>query len=62
MNKRMIGQNKLEMSELGYGCMGLNHHRGPAKGPKGNDACRSSGLSTGDHNVRHRGSLRSVYK
>lgn len=34
MKKRMIGQNKLEMSELGYGCMGLNHHRGPAKDPK----------------------------
>ncbi|MBO0410444.1 aldo/keto reductase [Enterococcus hulanensis] len=34
MKKRIIGQNKLEMSELGYGCMGLNHHRGPAKDPK----------------------------
>ena len=34
MKTRIIGQGKLHMSELGYGCMGLNHHRGPAKDPK----------------------------
>ncbi|MDU5510067.1 aldo/keto reductase [Enterococcus gilvus] len=34
MKKRTLGQQKLEVSELGYGCMGLNHHRGPAKEPK----------------------------
>lgn len=34
MKTRTIGPNNLQLSELGYGCMGLNHHRGPAKDPK----------------------------
>ena len=32
MKKRKLGN--LETSELGFGCMGLNYHRGPAKDPK----------------------------
>ncbi|EFU40590.1 aldo/keto reductase family oxidoreductase [Paenibacillus vortex V453] len=31
MKKRNLGNNGLETSEVGFGCMGLNHHRGPAK-------------------------------
>ena len=31
MNKRTLGSEGLVTSELGFGCMGLNHHRGPAK-------------------------------
>ncbi|WP_211748210.1 aldo/keto reductase [Paenibacillus sp. Marseille-Q4541] len=31
MKKRILGINGLETSELGFGCMGLNYHRGPAK-------------------------------
>ncbi|MDH6671028.1 aryl-alcohol dehydrogenase-like predicted oxidoreductase [Paenibacillus sp. LBL] len=31
MKKRNLGKNGLETSEVGFGCMGLNHHRGPAK-------------------------------
>ncbi len=30
MKRRILG-NGLETSEIGFGCMGLNHHRGPAK-------------------------------
>lgn len=33
MKKRMLGKNGFETSEMGFGCMGLNHHRGPAKDP-----------------------------
>lgn len=29
----MLGKNGFETSEMGFGCMGLNHHRGPAKDP-----------------------------
>lgn len=31
MQKRLLGKNGLVTSELGFGCMGLNYHRGPAK-------------------------------
>ena len=31
MKKRRLGKNGLVTSELGFGCMGLNYHRGPAK-------------------------------
>lgn len=31
MKKRKLGTNGLETSVLGFGCMGLNYHRGPAK-------------------------------
>lgn len=31
MNKRKLGQNDFTTSEIGFGCMGLNHDRGPAK-------------------------------
>ena len=31
MNKRTLGSEGLVTSELGFGCMGLNHDRGPAK-------------------------------
>lgn len=31
MKKRILGKNGLETSALGFGCMGLNYHRGPAK-------------------------------
>lgn len=31
MKKRTLGNNGLETSLLGFGCMGLNYHRGPAK-------------------------------
>lgn len=31
MNTRMLGKSGLITSEIGFGCMGLNHHRGPAK-------------------------------
>lgn len=31
MEKRVLGKEKLEVSEIGFGCMGLNYHRGPAK-------------------------------
>ncbi|MFD1900115.1 aldo/keto reductase [Enterococcus termitis] len=29
--KRQLGKNGLITSELGFGCMGLNYHRGPVK-------------------------------
>lgn len=31
MKKRILGNNGLETSLLGFGCMGLNYHRGPVK-------------------------------
>jgi len=31
MKKRILGNNGLETSTIGFGCMGLNYHRGPAK-------------------------------
>ncbi|EAG3842620.1 aldo/keto reductase [Listeria monocytogenes] len=31
MDKRRLGKTGLVTSELGFGCMGLNYHRGPAK-------------------------------
>lgn len=31
LKKRILGKKGLEVSELGFGCMGLNYHRGPAK-------------------------------
>ncbi|WP_321999108.1 aldo/keto reductase [Priestia megaterium] len=31
MEKRVLGKEKLEVSKIGFGCMGLNYHRGPAK-------------------------------
>lgn len=31
MKKRILGANGLVTSEVGFGCMGLNYHRGPAK-------------------------------
>ncbi|EAD7778457.1 aldo/keto reductase [Listeria monocytogenes] len=31
MDKRRLGTTGLVTSELGFGCMGLNYHRGPAK-------------------------------
>jgi aryl-alcohol dehydrogenase-like predicted oxidoreductase len=31
MDKRILGRNGIVTSELGFGCMGLNHHRGPVK-------------------------------
>src|ERR1700743_2259622 len=30
MQKRKLGNSGLEVSALGFGCMGLNFHRGPA--------------------------------
>lgn len=30
MLKRTLGRQGLEVSAIGFGCMGLNHHRGPA--------------------------------
>ena len=30
MQTRTLGQSSLAVSALGFGCMGLNHHRGPA--------------------------------
>src|ERR1700761_7599664 len=30
MQKRMLGKSGLEVSAIGFGCMGLNYHRGPA--------------------------------
>jgi aryl-alcohol dehydrogenase-like predicted oxidoreductase len=30
MQKRKLGNSGLEVSAVGFGCMGLNHHRGPA--------------------------------
>lgn len=34
MKQRKLGKNGLVTSEIGFGCMGLNYHRGPAKDPK----------------------------
>lgn len=34
MRKRILGNNGLEISEIGFGCMGLNYHRGPVKDRK----------------------------
>ena len=31
MKQRILGNTGLVTSEIGFGCMGLNHHRGPAK-------------------------------
>lgn len=31
MKERLLGENGLVTSEIGFGCMGLNYHRGPAK-------------------------------
>lgn len=33
MKTRMLGKTGLKVSELGFGCMGLNYHRGPVKDP-----------------------------
>ena len=33
MKIRMLGKTGLKVSELGFGCMGLNYHRGPVKDP-----------------------------
>ena len=30
MQKRILGKSGLEVSAIGFGCMGLNYHRGPA--------------------------------
>src|SRR5882762_2193358 len=30
MQTRTLGHNGITVSEIGFGCMGLNHHRGPA--------------------------------
>lgn len=30
MQTRTLGQNGITVSSIGFGCMGLNYHRGPA--------------------------------
>ena len=31
MNKRKLGNSRLEVSEIGLGCMGMTHAYGPAQ-------------------------------
>ena len=31
MRKRTLGKSKLEVSEIGFGCMGMSHSYGPPK-------------------------------
>ena len=31
MKKRILGKDELIVSEIGFGCMGLNYHRGAVK-------------------------------
>ena len=34
MNKRKLGNSRLEVSEIGLGCMGMTHAYGPAQDKK----------------------------
>ena len=62
MKKRTLGNSGLQVSALGYGCMGLTGAYGAAAGPAGRHCAHSRRGRARRDDVRHGRSLRSVHE
>jgi hypothetical protein len=61
MNKRRLGNGGLEVSAIGFGCMGMSFGYGPPM--EKNQAISLTGSRrTRRHVLRHRGGLRAIHE
>ena len=62
MQKRALGNSGLQVSAIGFGCMGMNFGYGPAGEQRGDDRAAPDRGRPRRHVLRHRGSLRPVHE
>ena len=62
MHTRTLGKSGLQVSALGFGCMGLSFGYGPATDRKPASRIIRTAVDAGRDVLRHGGSLRPVHK